>query len=158
MVRYRRLRIQRSNHRYLQLLRQFHHLALGAGAHDAAAGDDDRLLRLGQRGQRIAHPLHVGLRPERRHAGEFRLDQRYETGFLLGQMGAAALNLQVHRTGSARRRFAKHLAQHIGKPGDGIDTGVEFGDRIELREILHLLISMTVTPVGRWAAGDGDDR
>ena len=69
-----------------------------------------------------------------------------------------AAELEMHRTGRARGRDAKRLAQHVGKARDIIDAGVELGHRLECRQIIDLLIDLSELGLRLAAAGHCDHR
>ena len=69
-----------------------------------------------------------------------------------------ALHAQVHRARRARGRDAKRLAQQIRHARHAVDLRVEFGHRVELRDVIDFLVGMTVTRLRRRPAGDRDNR
>ena len=149
--------VERSDDGDLQLLRELDDFALRLRAHHAAARDDDRLLRFREHGGGFAHALRLGLGPERRHAAELRLDDRFHLGVPQRHVRAAPLEAQVHRTGRARRCGPESLAQQVGQARWVIDVHVGLGHRIELNEILDFLVRVPVARGHRRTAGNRDD-
>ena len=124
----------------------------------AAAGDDHRPRRVLQDLQRRAHARLVGLRTERRHAGELRLAERLHVRFLGVDLALVAAELQMHRARAAGHRGAERLPHHVGKARHVVDGGVELGHRLERRHVVDLLIDFAEFGLRLAAAGHGDDR
>ena len=152
------LAVERGRDRYLQRLGKRDDFGLGAGCPHAAAGDDHRPLRACRMCERREHARLVGLRPERRHVGELRLAQRLHLRLLGVDLALVAAELQMHRARRAGDRDAECLAQHVGKPRDVVDGGVELGHRLERRHVVDLLIDLAELGARLAPAGHRDDR
>ncbi len=100
----------------------------------------------------------VGLRPERRHAREQRLDQRLHLGLFEVDLALVAAELQMHRTGRAGHRDAERLAHHVGEARDVVDGGVELGHRLERRHVVDLLVDLAELGLRLAPAREGDHR
>jgi hypothetical protein len=154
----RRLGVECGRDRDTELLGECDHFRLCARADDAAASDDHRALGFAERLQGLSHVLQVRLGAERRRAGEALLHQRVEIRLGLGDLAEVALHAQVHRAGRAGRGDAERLADQVAHAADVIDLRVELRHRVELRDVVHLLVGVTVARLRRGAAGDGDYR
>ena len=152
----RRLGVERSRYRNRQFLRQLDHLRLRSRTDHAATGDDHRPLGVAQGGKRVADAVHVGLGTKRRRTPVRPLHQRVELGRLLGDLAEMTLHAQVHRAGCARGRDPECLADQIRHARDMIDLRIEFGDGVELADVVDFLVGVAVARLRGWAAGDRD--
>ena len=154
----RGLGVERGRHRNRQLLGELDHLALGAGADDAAAGDDHRPFR--RRSAHRAPPcdlLHVGLGTERRHAAVASAPPADRAR--LPPRSIWPRWLWTRRcTGPGAPEVATRNACRIrsGIRDDVIDLRVELGHRVELGDVVDFLIGVPVARLRRRAAGDRD--
>ena len=108
--------------------------------------------------ERGLHVLGLRLGPERRHAGELRLDQRLHLGFLDVHLPLVAAELQVHGTRRAGGGDAERLPQHVGNARHLVDGGVELGHRLERRHVVDFLIDLAELGFRIAPAGHRDHR
>jgi hypothetical protein len=154
----RRLGVERGGDRDRQFLGELHHFRLRARADHPAARDNHRPFRAAQRRERRLDMLGIGRGAERRRSPVGLLHQRLELGLLLGDLAEMALHPQVHRAGRARGRHPECLANEVGHAGDVLDLRVELGHRVELADVVDLLVGVAIARLRRRTAGDRDDR
>ena len=155
----RRLGVERGCHRNRELLGELDELLLGARADHAAAGDDHRPLRLGERldrafarapsAARDETPVRAGRRA--RPAGSSSASSSVICPRWLCTRrctGPGAPEVATRNACRMRSGMRRHM----------VDLGVELGHRVELGDVVDLLVGVAMARLRRRAAGDRDDR
>ena len=153
------LAVQRGGQGDREPLGQLDDFRSGSRDPSAAAGDDHRSLRRPEELDRFTYGVRFRFGPERRHMGEFLLDDHGEVA--LGRFDSRAHvtsgNVQMDRPGPARRRLPKRLPDIEGKLLRRIDGDVVLGDRCEQGGVIDLLVGIAVLPQRGLLPGNGDD-
>jgi hypothetical protein len=157
LVRDDRLGVERRRDRNRKALGQLHDLRFGSGGHDAAAGNDDRLLRSRQEVGRAVDVRALWLGTKGREVSEALLGDHVEIPLLVQHLPRVAPQLQVHRPGRAGRRDPEGLAQQVRQAVDGVDGEVGLGHRIPGHEVLRVLVGVAVPRLFALPAGDRND-
>jgi len=147
VLRERALAHQRDLHRHLEVLGQVAQLLPGLGADHAAAGQDERPLRVQQHLDRRAHRLEPGLGLGER--------QRRVHCRVVETQPALHVDRQVdeHRAGPAGAGDPERLAEHPGRLGRLLELhrplGHRLGDLHDVDRLERLLVQLAAAPPGR---------
>ena len=156
VLRDRSLGVQRRNHWNTKHFRQLDNLGPSRRSGNAAAGNDNRTLGLGQNAGRSANLIGVGQRSNSRVPRKLRLEDHVQIGFPFNRLAEVPGDLQMHRPRTTCGRRAERLTQQIRQSLRNVHLGVELRERLKKRIIVNFLIDVAVFGFGKTTAGERD--